>query len=94
MSGADGGPVCPNCGALGMRTFFAVDQVPVHSVLLMPTYETAVGFPRGDVRLSHCAACGFVANTAFDVGMNAYSTEYEETQGFSPTFNAFVSSIS
>ncbi|MCB9897838.1 MAG: methyltransferase domain-containing protein [Planctomycetes bacterium] len=56
----------------------------------MPTREEATGFPRGDVRLVHCASCGFVANAAFDVTNNAYSTRYEETQGFSPTFNAFA----
>jgi SAM-dependent methyltransferase len=73
-----------------MQRFYAVDDVPVHSCLLMPTREAALSYPRGDLRLAFCPACGFVANTVFDVAHNEYSPGYEETQGFSPTFNAFA----
>ena len=34
--------------------------------------------------------CGFVANTAFDVGLNEYCTMCEETQGFSPYFQQWL----
>ncbi len=47
-------------------------------------------FPRGDLRLGFCAACGFITNTAFDPSLQDYGVAYEETQGFSPTFNAFA----
>ena len=81
---------CASCGSRGLATFYEVRDVPVHSVLLMPTREKALAYPRGDVRLGLCQTCGFVANTAFDPDVHEYSTEYEETQGFSPTFNAFA----
>ena len=84
---------CPNCGAGPPRAFFEVRDVPVHSVLLIPTREEALEFPRGDVRLGFCEACAFVANTAFDGSRHDYSMRYEETQGFSGTFNAFADGL-
>ncbi|MGA9117423.1 MAG: class I SAM-dependent methyltransferase [Bacteroidota bacterium] len=80
---------CPACGAEGMRIFHTVRDVPVHSVLLMETREQALSYPRGDIALGLCPACGFIANCAFDPARHEYSRKYEETQGFSSTFNAF-----
>jgi SAM-dependent methyltransferase len=84
---------CPGCGAPEVQLFYGVEGVPVHSCLLMATREQALGYPRGRLRLAACARCGFVTNTAFDPADNAYSAEYEETQGFSPTFGAFAESL-
>ncbi len=81
--------VCPSCGLNAIQLFFNVEQVPVHSVLLLHDRETAVTFPTGDIALGHCQNCGFVTNTAFDDAQQDYAGEYEATQGFSPTFNAF-----
>jgi SAM-dependent methyltransferase len=72
-----------------MSTFYEVKNVPVHSVLLMPTREVALNYPKGDLILGFCPRCGFISNLAFDPGRHEYSPNYEETQGFSPTFNAF-----
>jgi SAM-dependent methyltransferase len=80
---------CPGCGFGGTAVFYTVRNVPVHSVLLMPTAEAARGFPRGDIELGVCQRCGFVSNTAFNPSAHSYSEAYEETQGFSPTFQAF-----
>jgi SAM-dependent methyltransferase len=60
---------------------------------MLPTRDEAVGFPRGDLRVGFCGACGFVTNTAFDVSLNAYSTDYEESQAFSPRFRAFAEEL-
>lgn len=43
--------------------------------------------------LGFCQFCGFIFNTVFDPGLHEYSARYEETQGFSPTFNAFSRSL-
>jgi SAM-dependent methyltransferase len=72
-----------------MSVFYEVKGVPVHSVLLMPAREIALSYPQGDMVLGFCAPCGFIANLAFDPALHEYSANYEETQGFSPTFNAF-----
>lgn len=73
-----------------MEPFYSVASVPVHSVLLLPTREEAVGYPTGDINLGFCHSCGFISNTAFAEGVHEYSDKYEETQGYSATFNAFA----
>jgi SAM-dependent methyltransferase len=80
---------CPNCLKGDLNVFYEVPRVPVHSVLLMPTREIAVNFPKGDIALGHCSHCGFITNTLFDPTVHNYSAQYEETQGFSGTFQAF-----
>jgi SAM-dependent methyltransferase len=84
---------CPACGTMGLRSFYRLTDIPSHSVLLMPTPEVARTFPTGDLDLALCDDCGFITNTAFDPGLNQYSSEYEETQGFSPTFGGFAESL-
>ena len=69
---------CPNCLKGDMSVFYQVPRVPVHSVLLMPTREVAVNFPKGDIALGHCSHCGFIANTVFDPTVHNYSAQYEE----------------
>jgi SAM-dependent methyltransferase len=80
---------CPNCRKGELTVFYEVPRVPVHSVLQMPTREVAVNFPKGDIALGKCDFCGFIANTVFDPTVHNYSADYEETQGFSGTFQAF-----
>lgn len=84
---------CHSCGSSNTRVFYSVDQIPVHSCLLMPTREAAIEYPRGDMRLAFCGDCGFVQNSAFDASVHEYSTRYEETQAFSPRFNRFVDEL-
>jgi SAM-dependent methyltransferase len=84
---------CPNCRTTHMTIFYEVSDVPVHSVLLLPTREAALTYPKGNIALGFCPACGFIANTAFDPDVHEYSSSYEETQGFSSTFNAFHRSL-
>jgi SAM-dependent methyltransferase len=81
--------ICTSCGAAGMEVFHAIDGVPTNSCILLPTREEALSYPCGDVRLAFCHRCGFISNVAFDPKLTEYSGRYEETQAFSPTFNAF-----
>lgn len=76
-----------------MSVFYEVKNIPVHSVLLMPTRERALGYPRRDLKLGFCPECGFISNTVFDPSVHEYSTSCEESQGFSPTFNAFAKAL-
>lgn len=84
---------CPSCARAGMMEFYAFHGAPVHSVLLMPTREEAVSYPRGAIRLGFCEGCGFISNTAYDPSVQEYSGKCEETQGFSETFNAFAKKL-
>lgn len=72
-----------------MEPFYKVQNVPVHSVLLMNTKEEALNYPKRDLELGYCHHCGFIANVLFEAKIHEYSDKYEETQGFSETFNAF-----
>ncbi len=82
--------VCPNCGSVEMSVFYELESVPVHSVLLLPTREEALSYPKGDIALGFCRSCGFISNVAFDPSLHEYSSRYEATQAFSPTFSAFA----
>lgn len=81
--------ICPNCNGAGLLVFYELDNVPVHSVLLLQTRQEALNYPKGDIALGFCQTCGFIANIAFDTNVHEYSSRYEPTQGFSSTFNAF-----
>src|SRR3546814_10227213 len=80
---------CPSCGSAACDLFYEVDAVPTNSCLLVPDREAALRFPTGDIRLRFCRRCGFIFNAAYRPELTTYSEAYEETQGFSPTFNVF-----
>jgi len=84
---------CPSCGSEGLLLFYEARDVPVHSCLLMQTQQEALRFPRGDIVLGFCKKCGFVSNVAFDPSAVDYSTDYEDQQCFSPTFNTFAQNL-
>lgn len=84
---------CPNCNSIGISIFYTVDDIPVHSCLLMPERNKALEYPCGNLQLGFCRNCGFITNTCFESEFHNYSTLYEETQGFSTCFNAFAKSL-
>ncbi|MGJ8669391.1 MAG: class I SAM-dependent methyltransferase [Oceanococcus sp.] len=59
----------------------------------METATAARNYPRGDLALSACPACGFICNVLFDEQLNAYSPNCEESQHHSPTFDKFAQSL-
>lgn len=80
---------CPSCSVKSTSIFYQVNQVPAHSVVLLSSQDEALNYPTGDITLGFCQHCGFVYNTTFDPGLHDYSSKYEATQSYSPTFNAF-----
>ncbi len=84
---------CPTCGGDDLQSVYRIDGVTVHSVLLMPTRQAALEYPRGDIELVYCRSCGFGFNALFRPEVHEYSTRYEETQHFSPTFNKFADAL-
>jgi hypothetical protein len=80
---------CPSCQEGRLEEFYEVKSVPTNSCILLESAEAARAYPRGDIRLGFCGACGFISNVAYDDSLTEYSGRYEETQGFSPTFGAF-----
>ena len=85
---------CPNCSSsAGCHSFYEVLSVPTNSCLLIDDRARALDFPTGDILLAVCNGCGFIFNAAWDAQLTVYSDQYEETQGFSPTFNTFNHAI-
>jgi SAM-dependent methyltransferase len=84
---------CHSCGMQKMSIFYEVKSIPVHSCLLMPSHMEAASYPKRDLRLGFCRACGFIQNMVFDPMVHEYSTKYEETQAFSPRFNRFAEDL-
>lgn len=80
---------CPGCYSKKVAIFYEIKDLPVHSVLLMKTREEALTYPKGNIALGFCWSCGFVSNYAFDPSIHEYSSKYESSQAFSPTFNSF-----
>lgn len=81
--------VCPSCGAPGMEVFFELEGVPTNSCILLGSRAEALAYPCGNIEMAFCPVCGFISNMAFNARLPEYSGRYEETQGFSETFNAF-----
>ena len=80
---------CPSCESGNMEVFYEAASVPSNSCILLASQEDAENYPRGKVRLGFCPDCGFISNVNFDRRLTEYSGRYEETQGFSGTFNTF-----
>ena len=72
-----------------MNTVYEVAGVPVNSCLMFDDEWAARRFPRRDLLLGFCDACGFLSNTVFDSSVQEYSDRYEDQQSFSPRFRAF-----
>ena len=85
--------ICPGCGSQEISIFHEVNDIPVHSVLNIPTREKALNYPRGEIVLGFCGECGFIFNMAFHPELLEYSSECEESQGCSPTYTAYANQI-
>lgn len=82
--------VCPACRGLDVWAFHYIENVPVHSVMNVPTRCEAEQFTLGAIDLAYCKECGFIANHAFDDSLLRYGSGYEATQSFSATFKSFA----
>ncbi len=76
-----------------MRVFYSIEDIPVHSVLLLPTRKEAMAYPKDRIALGFCRSCGFIRNTAFDARLLHYSHRYEKNQVFSGTFKTFQRNV-
>lgn len=81
---------CPACAGERSQIFYSLEQIPVHSVRLLWSRDEAMGFTSGKMDLAHCPDCGFIFNQSYDPALQDYSAEYESTQAYSATFNAFA----
>ncbi len=81
---------CPCCHSGATRLLWRVEDIPVHSCVLLDTAAAARDFPRRNLELAICESCGFGFNRIFDEAAISYSPDFEESQHFSGTFNSFA----
>ena len=102
MSGsAAGGPrpgrppagCCPSCGSPMLVRFLDQRDLPIHTSTLLSSRIEALSYPRADLRLDLCKACGLISNSAFDAPSHDYGASYEEVQSFSPRFRAYAAEL-
>ncbi len=84
---------CWSCGEPHPRPFYALRGIPISSCVLLGSRDEALAFPKGDLELAFCERCGFIQNGLFDPDLLDYTQDYEESQGFSATFEAFAQGL-
>lgn len=84
---------CTCCGGSATEVIYAVPSIPAHSCVLLDTPAAARSFPRRDLELCFCHDCGLAFNRVFDPSVMRYSTDFEESQHFSETFNGFAKKL-
>ncbi len=84
---------CQSCGSKCINIFYEIESVPTNSCILLSSREEALDYPKGNISLAICEECGFISNIAYNPKLVEYSDRYEETQGFSLTFNDFHSEL-
>jgi hypothetical protein len=82
--------ICAACGGRGAEAFYQVDRIPTQSCVLLDSQEEAASHPVGDLLLALCRRCGFIQNVRFGPDLVDYSKPTEESQAFSPRFQAFA----
>jgi SAM-dependent methyltransferase len=81
---------CPICQGGVPVVFLERDRVPVQQNLLVESRQAALQGPRGRLRLVVCEECGFIFNQVFNPGLFHYDERYDNTQSWSPLFDAYL----
>jgi SAM-dependent methyltransferase len=84
---------CPACRGERLSEIYRLSAIPVQSCVLLDNREEALAFPRHELVLTFCEACGFIFNAAFDLSLVDYASPTEESQHFSGTFNRFAKEL-
>ena len=84
---------CPCCNSNDLEDFLTVKNAPVQSMVTIKSYEEAIAIPKKDIILTLCNNCGLVFNRVFDTNINHFLNGYEDQQGFSSTFNSFLTNL-
>lgn len=83
---------CPICGADKLQIMIRRDSIPVNQNVLFDSVEDAKGCIKRDLEMSICRSCGFIFNSKFDSTLNLYSQKYNNAQGASDEFLAYMES--
>lgn len=84
---------CPLCASQHLSQFLHRSRVPVHQNLLLGDRQEARNIACGELSMVVCGDCGFVTNSAFDQDLLMYGRNYDNNQGWSPSFQRHVDSL-
>ncbi len=84
---------CPVCGSRSTKIFLNRQRVPVHQNLVLADQKSAVEISKENLNLAFCGDCGFIFNKTFDLSKLDYGDKYDNTQDYSPFFNAYLSDL-
>ena len=85
---------CQCCDSLDVESFYPLNQIPIHSNLLVDSLNESLDIALGNLELAFCSVCGFIQNNAFDQSLMDYSHAYEDTQMFSRKFSEYLHELS
>jgi SAM-dependent methyltransferase len=91
--GENAGAACAICGHPALRPVLDLDAVPVLCTQILHDADEARDVPRGDIRLAICERCSYVGNVAFDPTLVEYDGDYENSQFFSASFQAYADDL-
>lgn len=84
--------ICPCCGHI-MRHSYSLEGIPAQSTLLLDSADAALAFPRANLDLFVCTACGFAANLSYEEALVDYSSGYQDSQLNSATFRRYAGEL-
>ncbi len=84
---------CTNCQSPETEEFYILKNAPVQSIVTIKSYEDAIAVPKKELTLTFCNNCGFIFNSTFDTSLDLYTKGYEDQQGFSATWQKFITGV-
>lgn len=84
---------CPVCDRPGLAPFLDVGSVPALCGALWEGRDQAMAAPVGELRLAFCDTCAMITNLAFDPEALDYTTSYENSLHFSPSFQRYAEDL-
>jgi len=90
MTGKKGSDSCLICGQKSLEPLISIPDVPTLCNRLYASEAEARNAPRGDIRLSYCADCDHIVNSAFDQARVNYDGRFENTLSFSPRYRQYA----
>jgi SAM-dependent methyltransferase len=85
--------ICPVCGRDGLVGILELSGIPVQCTQILRDPDEARDVPRGEMRLSVCPGCSYAGNVSFDPALVEYDGDYENSQFFSPLFQAYAADL-
>lgn len=82
---------CSLCHSHQIEIFFSISDMPTQDGLLAPSKAAAHTSPVGDIVLSLCRTCGYVANEGYETDKITFDT-YDFSLNHSPVFAEYVES--